>query len=239
MKEAIRYFILASLISLLAACASSAVKESPDNKIAENFQAPDRSKKVLMLPPRADYHEFSIGESVVKQNIYEQLKRAGYQAVMLDENNYKEIWGQEVAAVGGVYDPQTGGFRRAAYMHALSEVVKRVAAETDCSIVLVPRLVVRTATVSFRSGTWDGVKRRQRQEDYSPYATYSGTTAGLSMELMGFNPQGEWQFTTYGGIMLPYEINGGTRRQELRHDLFSAPQEIEEAVGLALRPVVR
>jgi len=228
------------LTSLLTGCATSDVVQ-PDNKFAKNFQAPDRSKRIVLLPSKVDSPQFASGGSVVNRQLYAQLQRANYKVAVLDEKNYVETWGQEVAAVGGIYDPQSGRFRPDAYARALSSLVKRITAEVDCSMVLAPRFVLQTAKVSHSSASWDGVTRAEHEKDEVLMSNlkyeYDGTAAGLSLELMAFNDKGEWEFTTYGGILLPYQSDVKKKKGVLRSDLFSDPKEIREATDLVLSPL--
>jgi len=178
---------------------------------------------------------------LVRQQLRAQLLRAGDQVALLDEGNYAEVWAQEVAAAGGVYDPQTGRFRPDAFLRALSALVQRFSAEVDCSMVLAPRLVLQPAKLLHSSASWDGVVRAEHEKDAQLMSDlqydHKGTAIGLSLELMAFNNKGAWQFTTYGGILLPYQSDIKKKKRVLRTDLFSDPKEIAEAAEPALRPI--
>jgi hypothetical protein len=236
-----RYLILAILISFLTACAAPTI-EQPNNKFAKTFQAPDHAKRILILPSKVDFSELTAGRPLVEHQIYIQLQRAGYQVAMLGEKNYTEVWGQEVEAVGGLYDSQTGRFRPEAYVRALSALARRINAEVDCSTVLAPRFVLQRAKLSHSNASWDGVTRVEREKGQALMSDskydYDGTTVGLSMELMAFDNNGEWQFTTYGGILLPYQTDVREKKNVLRSDLFSDPREIVEATALVLGPLL-
>jgi hypothetical protein len=236
-----RYILFALLISLLSACASIPVAQ-PANKIAKNFLVPDRAKRIVILPTKVDTEEYVPGGPAVKRQLYAQLQHAGYQVVALDEKNYAEVWGQEVTAVGGLFDPQSGRFRPDAYALALSHLVTRISGEIDCSMVLAPRLLSHSAKLTRDTASWDGVVRMVHEKDQvlmtDPTYEYSGTVIGLSAELMAFNSRGEWQFTTYGGILLPHESDTKKKKIVVRQDLFSNPREIYEASNLVLRPLL-
>jgi len=236
-----RYLLLSLLISLLSACTTVPV-EQPANKIAKNFLAPDRAKQIVILPAKVDITEYVPGGPAIKQEIFAQLQHAGYRVVKLDEKNYTELWGQEVTAVGGLFDPQSGRFRPDAYALALSRLAIRISDEVDCSMVLAPRLLSHSAKLTRDTASWDGVVRAVHEKDQdlmtNPAYIYSGTVTGLSAELMAFNAKGEWQFTTYGGILLPRESDTRRKQAVIRKDLFSDPQEIHEASSLVLRPLL-
>ena len=168
----------------------------PEEMIGWGTYLDDRSKRIVLLPSKVDSPQFASGGSVVNRQLYAQLQRANYKVALLDEKNYVETWGQEVAAVGGIYDPHSGWFRPDAYARALSSLVKRITAEVDCSMVLAPRFVLQSAKVSHSSASWDGVTRAEHEKDEVLMSNlkyeYDGTAAGLSLELMAFNDKGEW-----------------------------------------------
>jgi len=56
---------------------------------------------------------------------------------------------------------------------------------------------------------------------------------------VAFNPQGEWQFTAYGGLMLPYETNYDKNKMTLRDNLLADPGETDDGVKAALMPLIR
>jgi hypothetical protein len=236
-----RQLLILLPILFLAACVSDPV-EQPANRFAKNFQTPDHAKRIVILPPKVDVAEYVPGGPAVKQQLISQLQRAGYRVVVLDENNYAELWGREVTAVGGLYDPQSGKFRPDAYAKALSHLALQISNESDCAEVLAPRLISHTAKLSRDTASWDGVVRQIHEKDQNLMAdltySYTGTAVGSSVELMVFNAKGEWQFTTYGGILLPYQSDAIKKKVVVRSNLFSDPTEIEEASGLVLKPLL-
>lgn len=231
---------LASLILALtlAACASTSPKQSPDNVISAQFRAPDKSKKVVILPLKTDDADLQSGTDTLVRQLYASLSKAAFKPVVLQKDNYDQLWAEEVEAVGGLYDSKTGVFRKEAFARALSSLARRIAVDTNCSLVLAPSFVLKTATYGGETAEWDGVRRRQPQVGASDPTRWSGTTSGLSLELIALNGQGEFQFKTYGGLLLPYASDNFNEKFVVRKNMFTKPEDITEGVEVALRPIL-
>ena len=101
------------------------------------------------------------------------------------------LWQQEVEAVGGVFDPVSGGMRTVQYGKALAALAQRIAADTQCSLVLRPRLLTRRARFSGFKAEWDGQARQSPVSGGFAGATrFDGHTVALSVELVGLVPDG-------------------------------------------------
>ncbi|MES1980580.1 MAG: hypothetical protein V4451_21265, partial [Pseudomonadota bacterium] len=174
------------LTLLLAACASPAPTPT-DNVIAPAFHRPEAGKLILLLPPEAETADMQPGIEILKQQLHKQLSAAGYKVALLDQASNNTIWTEEVAAVGGIYDPVTGNLRRPEYARAFSYLVQRVSGETKAVLVLRPRLVLRRALLAGQNATWDGQQRRVPVVGVGGGTTWNkGTTLGLSVELAAF-----------------------------------------------------
>jgi len=233
-----RHFFLIPLIAALAACGSAVVVQSPDNSQAHNFKRPEPGQTIIILPPQTANREFAPTTDPLRKKIYHALEDAGYQPLALDDANYAELWNNEVADVGGIYDAATGQFRPDAYALALSHLARWIGTHQDCALILSPTLVLKTADFVGNRASWDGVIKAQ-PESTVVGSHYGGTTRGLSVKLVAFNPQGEWQFTAYGGLMLPYETNYDKNKMTLRDNLLADPGETDDGVKAALMPLIR
>ena len=67
----------------------------------------------------------------------------------------------------------------------------------------------------------------------------SGKASALSVELLGFSPDGELLLGQFGGTSLFYRVNTIDRREEIRPDLFLDDAETAEGVRVALHPVTQ
>jgi len=222
---------------LLAACASRPVSLPSDNEISQSFRRPTPSSLIVLLPAQVETADLEPGAAVLMTALHRRLTAAGYKVIALDEGSYDAIWSQEVAEVGGIYDPHTGVLRRHELMLALGRLVQRVSLETHAAMVMRPQLVLRRAEISGMSATWDGQQRRVPVFGLgADTITNDGSTLGLSVGLDVFTPSGELVMHTYGGILLPYRINVLSSKNEVRSDLFANGTEVIDGVGIALKP---
>lgn len=169
--------------------------------------------------------------------LHRRLTSAGYKVIALDEGSYDAIWSQEVAEVGGIYDPHTGVLRHRELILALGHLVQRVSSETHAAMVMRPQLVLRPAEISGMSAVWDGQQRRVPVFGLGgDTITHDGSTLGLSVGLDIFTSSGELVMHTYGGILLPYRLNVLSGKNEVRSDLFANENELTDGVTIALKP---
>jgi len=232
-----RKLLVLFLPFLLSACAAVQPAPSTDNRIYPEYRRPEPGAYLLMLPPKGETEDLQPGNEILKKELHRQLQAAGYKLAMLEQNNYNALWSEEIAAVGGIYDPATGALREAQFAQALSSLVRRVSSETKAVLVLRPRLVLRSAQLSGASANWDGQQRRVPVVG-GEGGSNSGNTLGLSVELIAFAANGEPAWRTYGGASLPYRVNLYTEKNEVRTDLFDNENELAQAVALTLAPIV-
>lgn len=224
----------------LAACAPSSVSLPSDNQISESFRQPAFSSLIVLLPAQAEAAELQPGAAILMGALHQRLTAAGYKVIALDEGSYDAIWSQEVAEVGGIYDPQTGTLRHRELLLALGHLVQRVSAETHAEVVMRPQLVLRRAEISGMSAVWDGQQRRVPVFGLGgDTITHDGSTLGLSVGLDIFTSSGELVLHTYGGILLPYRVNVLSGKNEVRSDLFANENEVSDGVTIALKPFVK
>lgn len=173
------------------------------------------------------------------EQLHRQLIASGYKVAILNTANYEEIWGEEVAAVGGIYDSATGALRHEAYAAAMSSLGKRICDELKCALVVRQRLIARKATLDGKMAQWDGQQRFMpvSQEGAGGAYSFFGSTYGISVELTAIAGDGLLVFRTYGGASLPYQANIYEARHEIRPDLFFSDKEIADGVRIALEPL--
>lgn len=136
---------IVALVALVAACAAPAPKPASDNVLGKDFSAPPANSLVVLLP-LIQAREFEAGENFLAVQLNRQLQAAGCRVATLSRANYELVWGQEVAAVGGIFDPASGAPRPQAYANAVSQLAQRVCVELKCALLIQPRMVRRTAT---------------------------------------------------------------------------------------------
>jgi hypothetical protein len=228
----------AFVLVLATACATPMPKAAIDNVRGKNFSAPAVGSLIVLLPALGT-KEVEAGENFMAAQLGAQLQAAGYRVATLTRPNYSDIWSQEVAAVGGVFDQTTGAWKAEAYALALSNLARRVCDEAKCAMVIQQRLVPRTARLDGAVAEWDGQSRSVPVKNTSPREfRFSGTTTALSVELLAVMANGAMGFRTYGGATLPFQTDVQESVNKLRPNLFSNDREVADGVRIALQPLL-
>jgi hypothetical protein len=227
-----------AVLVLAAACATPAPKPAADSVRGKNFAAPPAGALIVLLPP-PQTKEIEAGENFMAAQLGAQLQAAGYRVATLTRLNFNDIWSQEVAAVGGVFDQATGAPKAEAYALALSNLARRVCDEAKCAMVVQQRLVPRTAKMDGSVADWDGQSRPIPVKNaHSREFRFTGTTTALSVELLAVMANGGMGFRTYGGASLPFQTDVQESVNELRPNLFRNDQEVADGVRIALQPLL-
>ena len=112
---------------------------------------------------------------------------------------------------------------------------------TDYKLVIFPSVISRKATASGRKAKWDGVNQQPIIEGSNPIGlSMKGTTFALSLKLDAYTPDGEWLFTSYGGISLHYYLDTVSGEYVLRDNLFNTKKDLKllnKGVATALHPI--
>jgi hypothetical protein len=242
MQSILKIFVLALHAVLAASCAAPPPPMADDAVVVPSFVAPRRGAVLVLVPPQALNKQFVGAQDLVEDELSAQIVAAGYRPQLLVKADFAAVWGDEVAAIGGIYDRGTGRLDTGRYEQVVARVARRISSKLPGSLVLMPRLVLRTAVLEGGVAQWDGQSRRQttldpQRRDFR----WEGTTSGLSLELSAMSPDGLQQFKTFGGLVLPFQasIERDRPRTELRDDAFANREEIAGGVAVALRPLLR
>ena len=234
-----KFAALLAFSSLLVGCAGFQPPPPSDTYVAPTFSKPQQGSVIVVLPPQAQFPEFSDGQDVVEEELIRLLVEAGYKVQRLVREDFAVAWKEEVLAVGGVFDAATGQRIPGRYDEALGRLARRIVNDPTNTIVLASRLVLRPATLYGASAQWDGQTRSPRSAQNTGLPVmWSGTTKGLSLELTAVAPDGQRLFTTYGGLALPYRTDIARSEMELRSDTFAHHIEISEGTTVALRALL-
>lgn len=231
--------VVVLFLAHIAAFANAAATPSSSDE-APSVRVSPRPAVVVLLPPLAQFPEFADGQDTVEEELIGLLVGAGYKVRRLVRSEFIQALTEEIAAVGGIYDPVTGQQNPARQEEALGRLTRRLVDENEAALVLSSRLVLRTATVRGDAAEWDGQVRMGRTTQGIDQTTvWSGTTKGLSLELTGFRSNGERVFKTYGGLVLPYRLDMAQSKLELRRSFFPNRNEVVEGSLVALKPLLR
>ena len=235
-----RLSIVTSLtLALLAGCASVDSPLAKDDLLAPNFRAPAAGALIVLVPGAPIGAAESGGTHLALVQLDAQLRAAGYRVVTLGGANFVDLWRSEVEVEGDLYDPHSGKPQPEVLARIWVSLARRIGEQTHCALVLDYQLIPRSAVMSGHKAGWDGVVRdipfKRGQERYE----MSGRTSALSVELVGFSPNGELLLRQFGGTSLFYRINTIDKREEIRPDLFLDDADTAEGVRVALRPLTR
>lgn len=125
------------------------------------------------------------------------------------------------------------------YRNLYGGLIKSLALKTD--IVLVPSITVRIATMNGRVASGDEVTFNvpaelrpgerirddpfdQRRNNSAP--TWTGNSTIYSLRLVAFSSEGDWLFTSYGGVAFPFYAVFSSGELKQKETLFTDKQDL-------------
>ena len=127
---------------------------------------------------------------------------------------------------------------------------RRLRAEQDYDVLIVPYLLLRGARSNGYVASFDGVERPVQVPRYEPYGPYGfgpygrGATRirAVSLKVFGFSSDGKKLFDGIGGLDVVDRIEPseepGAYTVEVRENVLRDPDAIREGVARALHPLV-
>ena len=227
--------ILSLLVLFLQGCTTSVT--APPYDAVDGFQGVPADSRLLVVPVTANNKLYQPGRPVVAEMLEQELD-GNYQVFMLEEGDFQRYWAASAQQVGGFFSPVDGTFDRQRYLKSVRLFAKQLNPDGRYDLILFPALVDRTAESKGRYAHWDGVRRRHSNKGMQlADARWHGKTRGLSLELNAFDGAGEWAFTTYGGLVLPYyySMDGRVPETHIKKTLFAETDHIHNGVSVAVR----
>lgn len=125
------------------------------------------------------------------------------------------------------------------YRNLYGRLIKSL--ELDADIVLVPSITVRIAVMNGRVASGDDVTFNipaelrpgerikddpfdQRRNNSAP--TWSGNSTIYSLRLVAFSNEGDWLFTSYGGVAFPFYAVFSSGELKQKEKLFTDKQDL-------------
>lgn len=226
--------------TLISACATTP-SESPFKLKRDDIFA--RVNTVVIMPIKI------VGDLNREEEIAERyesligmkLEQAGFKVI--PSTQYASLWETMVEQVGGVFDPLTGEADIEKYKTLRELVWREVASRHDAEAFLQPRIEVVRADWHVNQATWHGTSEPTTGKK-GFWATLSapsaqGTIPALSLEVALMDSVGEVYYVHNGGIQLVNHVKGMKFIPVPAHDLFADPARDENAVEIALRPLVQ
>jgi hypothetical protein len=237
-----RFLQLCILVAVLGACAGGpkVVDDvDPFYTPREDFK---RSTRILALAevhlpdgtpePQGIREQFS---TLIEQ----KLRKAGYTVV--HPQRYATVWNQVETEVGGFADSLTGEPRSDALAMAMAETMQRLNADFEVDAVVIPAVTVVEAAFGGGRAVWDGIA--QSVKTGSPVKNFfagspDGTLGALSLRVRIVTTTGDPLYEKLGGIQVLSLLEGKDFVLVPRDELLTDPERIENAVNIALDPLV-
>jgi len=235
-KNTILIFVFSSILG----CATSP-HISSDNAYSKVFKRVSKENPILLLPVKETIKEFNKADAIVSESVVKQLEFHGWSVVTLNRGVYEQKWSEIVKEIGGIYSSSTGRLDTDKYYDAIVKFTKRISREKMYSAILFPSFELKMAELKGKHAYWDGVRRKKIVKGSSDEnMRWSGNTRGLSLKIWAFDSAGEWLFTSYGGLVLPFYTSMYNSKEEsrLRLDMFDNSKDIESGVNVALLPII-
>jgi|GEM_PF-2731040 len=210
--------------------------DSDPNTYADFLPAIPKNARIAILPISYDFSAVPQEIPVIQDAIINQIKILGFIPikVTLDSATPKEI----VQAFALTNDSHKDV--RSVKQNSLVNLKKQVSYE----IALIPSVVSRKAVLSGQVAIWDNVRNGLivKGGGYGGDMDWSGARLALSLELDAYDVEGNWLFTSYGGVNVPYIINLKDSTNELKPHLFESEKDqgyLKKGVEVALKPLTK
>lgn len=234
-------FTLFVFVLVSSGCASRGPM-SERVSFSDNYVAITKAQKILIIPVKNNFtKKNALGTAETGRALESQLIAEGWNASTMDRKLYEETMSQSSIAVGGIFSPVTGQVDKAKYKALLSVFIELINQRESVDIVIFPYITVRSAKLHGGTAAWDGVVRRKVTSGANTHAmSWSGTEKSLSLQLNTYTSAGNFLFTSFGGLTLPFvtRLTFSQAESSLREDMFDNAKDIAEGVDIALEPIL-
>lgn len=227
--------VVAAVVSLVSSVTLAA--EDDPNVYADKFPTIPKNARVAVLPMATDFPAVPQEIPIIQEAISQQIKELGLtpSIVKLDAATTPQSTIQLFTLSNSSYKDVRS---------AKQNFIAGLKGQTNYDIVLIPAVVSRTAKLAGQSASWDNVKASLTIKGFGSGANseWSGSRLALSLELDAYDADGNWVFTSYGGISIPYLINTREAVNELKPRLFETKKDqdtLQKGVEVALRPLTK
>jgi tetratricopeptide (TPR) repeat protein len=233
MKKIITF---AAMVCCLVSSAIYAAEDDP-NTYADKLPTIPKNARIAILPIAYDFAAVPQEIPIVQEAITSQIKELGLTpfAIKFDAASTPKDTIQLFMLSNSTHEK---------IRPAKQEFISNLKGQANYDIVLIPAVVSRTAKLAGQMAVWDNVKTRLTIKGFGSGESmeWSGSRLGLSLELDAYDANGNWVFTSYGGISIPYAINTREAVNELKPRLFEAKKDqdtLQKGVEVALEPLTK
>lgn len=233
----------AMLVPVVTAHAAGATdRERASTFLAKGFQAAPGTAPVVLIPGGVSPETRKDTEARVRDQLARRLRGAGLVADAMPQPEFESAFRAAADAQGGVLVPGTNLALVTPHLKASGQVAVAACRPVECAFVVRYRVVERFADIV--DGTyadWDGVRHGieyvhvpQAPTGYHATGIQSrGLAPAWSVELVGFRPQGDIVFRTFGGLALT-SFDDVEAKHWVQKDHSPSDAEVAQAVDAAL-----
>ena len=230
-----RYALLILMTFILGGCATT--KPHEPFKV-DREEVAEEVKSIGLMPcviPR-DIEGREEKRKEFEGYLFEKLKAAGFHVI--PSSKYQEIRDPMKAAMGGLYDAQTGELlkekNKALQQHAKREYLNQY----DVDALLSCAVIVVKASWNHNNASWHGVTEAStgKKGFWAALAAPNayGTIPALSLAVLLEDEKGDDYYMDYGGIQLLKWVRGRKFESVPAHQLLTDSERNRRAVDIAL-----
>jgi|GEM_PF-5041050 len=221
------------LISFLTACATKPLPVGIGTEVSAQFTPPAKGAVIVILPAISAFREFEVGEEPITAMLNQELISAGYKTYLYPKSDLVKFWETETAPLGKRMGPQAGQDYPELKTRLNAKLALKLVKDFPNSLVLSQVIVPREAELSGSYARWDGRKSMQpTSSKMHSDDNLRGSTQAISLELIALDVNGNQQFKTFGGLLLPYKMNILATKADTNEDALEVKSEFS---GLLLR----
>jgi TPR repeat protein len=221
---------------------SSAVfaDEVDPNTYADKFPTIPKNARIAILPMASDFPAVPQEIPIIQDVIVSQIKDLGLTPFI-----FKFDAASTPKSTIQLFMLPNSSFKDAKEARsAKQEFITGLKGQANYDILFIPAVVSRTAKLNGQSAYWDNVRAGLTIKGFGSgqSSEWSGSRLGLSLELDAYDVNGNWMFTSYGGISIPYVINTREAVNELKPRLFETKKDqdtLQKGVEAALKPLTK
>jgi hypothetical protein len=200
-----------------------------------------QNKPIVILPVIARSPDASRARRIVFDSVVTEIKKTGWKAVTISEDNYRKLLERHEKELGYNPDPITGIKFREESGPLLKALFSEIFASGDYSAVLF--VSVKRVAARFRNKTikWHGVERKLIRTSKVRLKVRTGYTPALSIVTFLVGEDLEPVYSSTAGLIHPYtyeRVKGKVERSE-HPEAYLASDHITEGVRLALDPLLK
>lgn len=211
---------------------------SKNNLYAEDLPELPKKARILVLPIYDNNHFQGDEMAILMAEFKTQITELGHK---LDSPTFEQMAGAEFSS----NLEQNYSFLQSEFIthtqkkaDAKAQFAKMIGYIGD--IIVMPSITSRPATLKGELASWDNSAHKLRLVGTMTEGIWSGQIQGLSLKLEAYSKEGQWLFTSYGGISLPVVADVPERKYIRKENIFEYKKDfkkMQKGVQKAIYPI--